>query len=286
MKTTVQTLAIVACLASTASLADSIRYIGELTNCTTACDGFGSIGVVPGESIFEFAIGIDRTEEPPFEFVALPSGFTAKLIDTQAPMIGVEFGPATDCPPPNESGQICNLEMANPINFNGLGNTMELNGDAQVVDGVLTGGTLVVTYLNEPLLRNEMQVTINLATGSAEVTFLGGAVLVAQYSGNAEFIVDEDGDGIPDAQDNCQTIPNTSQLDTNGDGFGNACDQDYNGDCAINVIDLGEFRLNFFVNGLTDYDANGDGVTSITDLGILRSRFFGTPGPSAFASCP
>ena len=77
-----------------------------------------------------------------------------------------------------------------------------------------------------------------------------------------------------DSQENCQAIPNLTQLATNGDGFGNACDPDSNGDCAINAIDPGEFRLNFFVNGVTDYDANGDGVVSVTDLGILRSRFF------------
>jgi hypothetical protein len=35
---------------------------------------------------------------------------------------------------------------------------------------------------------------------------------------------DADGDGVPEAVDNCPGIPNASQLDTDGDGFGNACD--------------------------------------------------------------
>ena len=34
---------------------------------------------------------------------------------------------------------------------------------------------------------------------------------------------DRDGDGIPDAGDNCPTVPNPNQTDTNGDGFGDAC---------------------------------------------------------------
>ena len=35
---------------------------------------------------------------------------------------------------------------------------------------------------------------------------------------------DTDGDGIPDAQDNCPAVSNASQSDTDGDGIGNACD--------------------------------------------------------------
>ncbi len=35
---------------------------------------------------------------------------------------------------------------------------------------------------------------------------------------------DSDGDGIPDATDNCVFVPNTIQSDADGDGVGNACD--------------------------------------------------------------
>lgn len=37
-------------------------------------------------------------------------------------------------------------------------------------------------------------------------------------------VEDTDGDGIPDATDNCPTVPNPDQADTNGDGTGDACD--------------------------------------------------------------
>jgi hypothetical protein len=41
---------------------------------------------------------------------------------------------------------------------------------------------------------------------------------------------DSDGDGIPDANDNCPTVSNSRQLDADGDGIGNICDND-----SINV---------------------------------------------------
>src|SRR4029434_1988638 len=36
-------------------------------------------------------------------------------------------------------------------------------------------------------------------------------------------IEDSDGDGIPDAQDNCPTLANPSQADCDDDGIGDAC---------------------------------------------------------------
>jgi len=37
-------------------------------------------------------------------------------------------------------------------------------------------------------------------------------------------LADTDGDGVPDATDNCPTVPNPDQADADGDGAGDACD--------------------------------------------------------------
>ncbi|MFK8015477.1 MAG: proprotein convertase P-domain-containing protein [Gammaproteobacteria bacterium] len=94
---------------------------------------------------------------------------------------------------------------------------------------------------------------------------------------------DSDGDGVEDAADNCTLVPNADQRDTNGDGFGNACDADLNNDGVINVADLGLLRAVFFTAD-ADADLNGDGVVNVADLGILRASFFGAPGPSGVAN--
>lgn len=96
-------------------------------------------------------------------------------------------------------------------------------------------------------------------------------------------VIDSDSDGVADDADNCQLRANADQRDTNGDGFGNVCDGDFNGDCIVNAIDLGIFRLAFFSTG-PDTDINGDGVVNAIDLGLFRLLFFQVPGPSGQTS--
>ena len=50
--------------------------------------------------------------------------------------------------------------------------------------------------------------------------------------------LDGDLDGIVDASDNCPFTPNLTQADLDGDGVGDLCDNDTDGDQVLNVVDL------------------------------------------------
>ena len=49
---------------------------------------------------------------------------------------------------------------------------------------------------------------------------------------------DDDGDGIADSEDNCPLIANADQADADGDGIGDVCDNDLDNDGVPNDIDL------------------------------------------------
>ncbi|TGD75433.1 hypothetical protein E4634_03015 [Mangrovimicrobium sediminis] len=93
---------------------------------------------------------------------------------------------------------------------------------------------------------------------------------------------DSDRDGVPDYKDNCVKVPNPSQCDGDGDGFGNHCDPDFNNDGIVNGLDVGPLKKAF---GTSDkiVDLNCDGIVNSLDIGPLKSLFGGPPGPSGIA---
>jgi len=93
---------------------------------------------------------------------------------------------------------------------------------------------------------------------------------------------DTDGDGVDDSLDNCILVANADQRDTNGDGFGNACDADINNDCGVNFGDLAALKAAFIPNPYSpDADFNGDGLVNFGDLARMKQTFFNStmPGP-------
>lgn len=133
----------------------------------------------------------------------------------------------------------------------------------------------LVTLIDYPSgVSGSAAIAIDDQTGDIWLATSGG--VISRLSNPAS---DDDGDGISNGLDNCQTTPNADQTDTDADGFGNACDPDYNNDCTVNAIDLGLFRQAFFSSD-TNIDLNGDGIINAIDLGLFRTFFFEGPGPS------
>jgi hypothetical protein len=122
------------------------------------------------------------------------------------------------------------------------------------------------------------------AGGSAASDFPVLAPLQAQNAGGTDGFVwkagfDADVDGPLDGEDNCIETANADQRDTNGDGFGNACDPDLDDNGIVNFVDLGIMRSVFFQVD-DDADLNGDGRVNFGDLAVLKQYFFQPPGPS------
>ena len=109
---------------------------------------------------------------------------------------------------------------------------------------------------------------------------------------NAGAVVDGDSDLVPDAFDNCVARANgpaegSNQVDADQDGYGNACDSDYDQNFATTTLDFPIFLDAFTgVTPTTVTDHNGDGATTTLDFSLFLADFQapnGPPGPSGLA---
>ena len=102
---------------------------------------------------------------------------------------------------------------------------------------------------------------------------------------------DKDGDGVLDRADDCVTVANPNQLDSDRDGFGNACDADLNNDGKVDQADT-----NLMIGCLgarvstrpacAAHDLDGDGLILLFDVVIMNAAQGGVPGPGAVSQGP
>ena len=110
-------------------------------------------------------------------------------------------------------------------------------------------------------------------TGTSDSSSITGSVTSVTYTLSvSQPVVDTDGDGVPDASDNCPNDANADQANADGDGLGNACDSnsytpavataaaDANGDEGDTLATSGAFSDGDGNNTLTITKLNGAGA--------------------------
>jgi hypothetical protein len=194
--------------------------------------------------------------------------------------------------------EVAGLVTSNARNLASVGGTVELVGcevatapaarlralGAEGAILVQTGGTASLAGSFQAGDRIEVVYPVN-GSAPALLGAFSPAPVLAPSSGPAACSgcggPDADGDGVPDACDNCPSVPNPGQRDADGDGFGDACDCDFDGDGRCTQADLALWTADQAtgVDPGRGTDMNADGVVDLRDyLLFVRSAVRGVPG--------
>jgi hypothetical protein len=116
------------------------------------------------------------------------------------------------------------IDLSSPsftISGNGFVQRLGPDRQAMVIDGRINDEPVMFTSGRRQFAQREELVMILSSSRTAERTFV--LVLIASPADDER--PDADGDGVPDAQDNCPHLSNPDQADADGDKVGDACDQ-------------------------------------------------------------
>lgn len=159
-------------------------------------------------------------------------------------------------------GTIDGLKGDLPISA--LQNIPDMNDILRLSPELLTvPGTSISVADMEQILMSETRLT-NVTADS--FGYSNKAITVSLVASTG--LIDVDRDGLTDASDNCPTVFNPNQLDTDRDEQGNSCDEDDDGDGVLDTVDA--FPLDYLETVDTDSDGMGNNADPDDDAdGVL-----------------
>ncbi|MCP9493516.1 MAG: thrombospondin type 3 repeat-containing protein [Pyrinomonadaceae bacterium MAG19_C2-C3] len=120
-----------------------------------------------------------------------------------------------------------------------------------------TTQTFTVPITNNSTTESSETLNLTLSSPSSDATLGTQSTAVLTITDDD---TDADGDGIPDASDNCPNVSNADQANTDGDSEGDACDADDDNDTVLDASDNCPL-----VSNSDQLDSDGDTIGNVCD---------------------
>jgi len=175
-----------------------------------------------------------------------------------------------------------NLDIAGPAgnDFDATATLRDLN--VELID--LGNGGIVVASSASAIEDTENLRLVVPATAQYALRVTRTGSFDWDYALAWQLLPDTDADQAPDDADNCSTVANPTQCDSDDDGFGNRCDGDLNGNGITNAQDTTLFRAQLGQpSAMPTYnkaDLTCNGSVNAQDMTLFRGLLGSPPGPS------
>lgn len=133
-------------------------------------------------------------------------------------------------------------------------------GNSIFIDPGQSSITFEIEIIDDTIEEELETFIVEITTIESDINILEPQVVGQIIDNDTSSGSDSDNDGVLDAVDNCPATANSNQADLDGDGTGDVCDTDDDGDGIPDTEDA------FPMDDSEDTDTDGDGTGNNTDL--------------------